>query len=142
MDDRMKTHGAVGWCDLMTDDVDKARDFYTGVIGWDTEVMDVGKGGPYTVFKTGGRPVAGLMAKPPEGPAADAPTMWMSYVTVDDIDARAARVADAGGTVCAGPMDIPTVGRMAIVQDPTGGVIGIIKYENSDPDDCSEHQEG
>ena len=141
MDDRMKTHGDVGWCDLMTDDVDKARDFYTGVIGWDTEVMDVGKG-PYTVFKTGGRPVAGLMAKPPQGPAADAPTMWTSYVTVDDVDARAARVAGAGGAVLAGPMDIPTVGRMAIVQDPTGGVIGIIEYANPDPNDCPEHQEG
>ena len=141
MDDRMKTHGAVGWCDLMTDDVDKARDFYTSVIGWDIEVMDVGKG-PYTVFKAGGRPVAGLMAKRPEGPAADAPTMWTSYVTVDDVDARAARVADAGGTVLAGPMDIPTVGRMAIVRDPTGGVIGIIEYENTDPGDSPERREG
>ena len=132
MDDRMKTHGDIGWCDLMTDDVDKARDFYTGVIGWDTEVMDVGKG-PYTVFKAGDRPVAGLMAKPPEGPAAGAPTAWTSYVTVDDVDARAARVAGAGGVVLAGPMDIPTVGRMAIVRDPTGGCIGIIKYAEADP---------
>ena len=129
MDDRMTNHGHIGWCDLMSDDVDKARAFYTGVLGWDTEVMDVGKG-PYTVFKADDRPVAGLMAKPPEGPASCAPTAWTSYVTVDDVDARTARVADAGGAVLAGPMDIPTVGRMAIIQDPTGGVIGIIKYEN------------
>ena len=132
MDDRMKTHGDIGWCDLMTGDVDKARDFYTGVIGWDTEVMDVGKG-PYTVFKTGDRPVAGLMAKPPGGPAASAPTAWTSYVTVDDVDACAARVAGAGGVVLAGPMDIPTVGRMAVIRDPTGGCIGIIKYAETDP---------
>ena len=134
MDDRMKTHGDIGWCDLMTGDVDKARDFYTSVIGWDTEVMDVGKG-PYTVFKAGDRPVAGLMAKPPEGPAAGAPTAWTSYVTVDDVDARAARVAGAGGVVLAGPMDVPTVGRMAIIRDPTGGSIGIIKYAETDPDE-------
>ena len=131
MDERMKHHGHIGWCDLMSDDVDKARDFYTGVLGWDTEVMDVGQG-PYTVFKVGDLPVAGLMGKPPEGPAAGAPTVWTSYVTVDDVDARAARVADAGGVVLAPPVDIPTVGRMAIVQDPTGGVIGIIKY--ADPE--------
>ena len=49
MDDRMKNHGHIGWCDLMSDDVDKARDFYTGVLGWDTEVMDVGKGPVYRV---------------------------------------------------------------------------------------------
>ena len=129
MDERMNTHGHIGWCDLMSDDVDEARDFYTGVLGWDTEVMDIGMG-PYTVFKTDDRPVAGLMAKPPEGPASCAPTAWTSYVTVDDVDARIARVAGAGGTVVAGPMDIPTVGRMAIIQDPTGGIIGIIKYAN------------
>ena len=130
MDERMKHHGHIGWCDLMSDDVDKARDFYTGVLGWSTEVMDIGKG-PYTVFKVGDQPVAGLMAKPPEGAAAGAPTAWTSYVTVDDVDARTAKVADAGGLVLAGPMDIPTVGRMAIVQDPTGGVIGIIRYADA-----------
>ena len=131
MDDRMKNHGHIGWCDLMSDDVDKARDFYTGVLGWDTEVMDIGQG-PYTVFKADDRPVAGLMGKPPEGPASFAPTAWTSYVTVDDVDARTDRVAAAGGVVLAGPMDIPTVGRMSIIQDPTGGVIGIIKY--ADPE--------
>ncbi len=127
MDERMKNHGHIGWCDLMSDDVDRARDFYTGVLGWDTEVMDVGTG-PYTVFKAGESHVAGLMGKPSEGPASSAPTAWTSYVTVDDVDARTARVAGAGGAVLAGPMDIPTVGRMAIIQDPTGGVIGIITY--------------
>ena len=127
MDDRMKSHGHIGWCDLMSDDVDRARDFYTGVLGWDTEVMDVGTG-PYTTFKADGQEVAGLMAKPSEGPASLAPTAWTSYVTVDDVDARTARVAAAGGSVLAGPVDIPTIGRMSIIQDPTGGVIGIITY--------------
>ena len=127
MDERMKTHGDIGWRDLTTDDVDKARDFYTSVIGWDTEVVDIGQG-PYTVFKIGDRPVAGLMARSPDGSADRAPAAWKSYVTVDDVDACAARVAGAGGSVLAGPSDIPSVGRMAIVRDPTGGVIGIIKY--------------
>ena len=131
MDDRMKHHGHIAWTDLMSDDVDKARNFYTGVLGWDSEVVDVGKG-PYTVFKVGDHPVAGLMAKPAQGPASCAPTAWTSYVTVDDVDERTARVAGAGGVVLAGPVDIPTVGRMAIIQDPTGGVIGIIKY--ADPE--------
>ncbi len=64
MDERMKTHGDLGWCELMTDEVETAREFYTGVIGWSSEVMDVGKG-PCTMFKIGDRPVAGLMAEPP-----------------------------------------------------------------------------
>ena len=129
MDERMKTHGDFGWCDLMTEDPDKARDFYTEVIGWNTEVVDIGKG-PYTVMKIGDRPVAGMMAKPAE--AAEAPTMWTCYVTVDDVDARAAKVAAAGGVVIVAPTDIPSVGRMAVIQDPTGGAIGIITYAGGD----------
>ena len=125
MDERMKTHGDFGWRELMTDDVDTAREFYETVIGWNAEVVDVGKG-PYTLLKIGDRPVAGMMAKP--AMAAEAPTAWTCYVTVDDVDARAARAADAGGTVIVPPMDIPTVGRMAIVRDPTGGSVGIISY--------------
>ena len=133
MDERMKTHGDIGWCDLVSEEVDRARDFYTEVIGWDSEVVDVGHG-PYTVFKLRDRPVAGLMARAPEGPETGAPSAWKLYVTVDDVDARCARVADAGGDVLAGPTDIPSVGRMAIIRDPTGGVIGIIRY--ADPEVC------
>ena len=109
----------------MTDEPEKARAFYTDVIGWTTEVVDIGKG-PYTVLKTGERPVAGIMGKPPE--ASGAPTAWTVYVTVDDVDARAARVEGAGGAVIVAPVDIPSVGRMAVIQDPTGGVIGIVTY--------------
>ncbi len=129
MDESTKTHGDFGWRDLMTDDVDKAREFYTEVIGWTTEVMDVGTG-PYTVFKIGDRPVAGLMDKASSSP--DAPIAWTSYVTVDDVDACVAKVADAGGVVIVAPMDIPTVGRMAVIQDPTGGCVGIITYADRD----------
>ena len=53
-------------------------------------------------------------------------------MTVDDVDARTAKIASAGGGVIVEPMDIPAVGRMAIIQDPTGGVIGVIKYANPD----------
>ena len=51
---------------------------------------------------------------------------------MDDVDARVAGVAGADGAVLAGPMDAPTVGRMAIVRDPAGGVIGIIEYADAD----------
>ena len=91
MDERMKTHGDFGWCDLMTDEPEKARAFYTDVIGWTTEVVDIGKG-PYTVLKTGERPVAGIMSKPPE--ASGAPTV--------------------------APVDIPSVGRMAVTYAEPG----------------------
>ena len=125
----------------MTDDTGKARAFYAEVIGWNTEDMDVGArrwntedmdvgAGPYTLFKIGDRPVGGVMSKPPD--MAGEPTAWTCYVTVDDVDACAARVVEAGGAVVAAPVDIPTVGRVAIIRDPTGGCIGIAAYIDRD----------
>lgn len=129
MEDRMKTHGDFGWCELMTDDAEGAVRFYTEVIGWDVEVVDIGMG-PYTLLKLGERPIGGIMAKPPE--AAGSPNAWTSYITVDDVDARAKAATDAGGMLLMGPMDIPTVGRMALIQHSGGGPIGIITYEQCD----------
>ncbi len=120
MDSRMKTHGQIAWMDLMCEDVDAVSDFYTGVLGWESEVMDVGMS-PYTVFSAGGVPVAGLMAKPPTGPEPCAPNARTSCMTVEDVDARS--------VVLNGSLDIPSVGRMAIIQDPYGDVIGIMARE-------------
>ncbi len=53
------------------------------------------------------------------------PPVWSSYVTVDDADATAAKVREAGGTVIAEPMDVMDLGRMAIFMDPTGAAFGI-----------------
>ena len=75
----MQNHGHVEWCDLMSDDVDKARDFYTDLFGWNTEVMDGGTG---PVHRVQGRRDSGGRA---DGQAAgragaSAPTAWTSYV--------------------------------------------------------------
>ena len=125
MINQMKTRGDIGWCELMTDDVDSAVTFYTMVIGWDVEVVDVGMG-PYHVLKVGDQPVAGIVAKPEQ--SVQAPNGWTAYITVDDVDQRADEARSAGGTVLVGPMDIPSVGRFARIADPTGGAIGVITY--------------
>ena len=52
---------------------------------------------------------------------------WFTYIAVDDVDATAAKVGPAGGEVKWPPHDIPDVGRIAIIADPTGAVIGIFK---------------
>ena len=56
----------------------------------------------------------------------DIPSHWMSYVHVADVDAAVAKVAKAGGEVLKPCFDVPGVGRIAIVEDPTGAVIGIM----------------
>ena len=70
--------------------------------------------------------VGGIMATPPN--AGPMPPTWGCYVTVDDVDAVLARCAALGGKTLVPPMDIPAVGRMAVLQDPQGAVLSVMAY--------------
>jgi predicted enzyme related to lactoylglutathione lyase len=120
-----QTHGAIGWTELTTTNPTQASEFYGPMFGWKIEVMDMGTG-PYHVLKVGEESIGGIMAMPPGAPAM--PPNWCPYVTVSDVDASAAKCAALGGTVCMGPMDIPGVGRFAVIQDPQGAMLNIITY--------------
>ncbi len=119
----MAVHGMFGWCELRTGDPAKAEAFFTSVLGWQTEAME-GAPGPYIVVKVAGMPVAGIAGGHDGQPA------WMPYVTVDDVDARIAAVRKAGGKVVTPAYDVPGVGRMAELADPTGAHICLIAYES------------
>lgn len=123
--DAYKTHGAFSWSELQTDDPKKAVAFYSELFGWTVEAMDMGSG-PYHVLKVGEESIGGISAKPPGNEKM--PSMWGSYVTVDDIDKTVKQCVKLGGKVLMGPMDIPTVGRMAVLQDPQGAMINAITY--------------
>ncbi len=82
-------------------------------------------GNVYSVLKSGDRPAGGMMNKTGTN-AAGAPTHWVAYIHVDNVDAAVDKVAEAGGTVLQPCFDVPGVGRIAMIQDPTGGVVGIM----------------
>lgn len=118
-------HGAFGWTELMTPDPDAAIAFYTTLFGWQTEAYPMEEM-QYTVLKVDGEPVGGIMPMPPD--LKGMPPVWSVYVTVDDVDATARRVASTGGKIIRPPMDIPDVGRFCVLQDPQGGTICAITY--------------
>lgn len=121
--------GTFCWNELMTRDVGAAKTFYTRLLGWTTEEMDMGEMGTYIVFKKGDREVAGMMAMPPDC-GEEIPPHWMSYIAVDDVDAGAAKVEQLGGKVCVPPTDIPEVGRFSVITDPTGATISLFKSKS------------
>lgn len=124
--DRFKTHGDFSWVELMTTDVEAAKEFYRGVFGW--ELVDGPMpGGTYTVIKAGGRDVGGMMKLPSTVPPGT-PPHWMAYVTVEDVDAVARKAEELGGRVLVPPTDIPDVGRFCTFQDPHGAVLSAIQY--------------
>jgi hypothetical protein len=112
--------GTPSWVDHATKDLAASNSFYSGLFGWEAD--DQGEGmGHYTMFRKDGRSVAGNMAVMAEGQ----PSAWATYISVDDADATTALAKNAGAAVFVEPMDVSDIGRMAILADPTGAVIGI-----------------
>ena len=112
--------GTINWNELLTTDPGVTK-FYSDVVGLTTETMDMGEGGPYTMFKAGDAMVGGTIA--PQMPGT--PNHWHVYFGTDDADATAAKATELGGSVLAPPFDTP-VGRMAVLSDPQGAVFSII----------------
>lgn len=119
------------WYDLMTTDEGAARDFYGAVAGWSHEEWDAGIEGepPYTMFVAPDGPMGGVMELPEEARTQGAPPHWLAYIGTDDVDATTARARELGATVHVEPMDIPTVGRFSVLQDPQGASIAFFTPE-------------
>lgn len=121
-EDVFSTPGAISWTELGCPDPQAACRFYGALFGWTFDTMKMGEG-DYHVIKVGPAAIGGIMTPPAPGPAA-----WGPYVTVASCDATVAQATALGATVCAGPFDIPNIGRMAVLQDPQGAVIQVISY--------------
>ncbi len=111
--------GTPCWADLSSPDLERSKAFYRGVFGWSARAAPEPEAGGYTMFSLRGKQVAGL------GPTQGGPPAWCSYIAVTDADAIASRAERAGGSVLAPPFDVLDAGRMAILVDPAGAVIGL-----------------
>lgn len=123
-DDCMK-HGAFGWFELMTTDVESAKVYYKGLFGWEYETVSI-PGSDYTLIKVDGSTVGGIMGMPSE--CEGMPPSWDIYITVDDVDAVVANTVGLGGKILKPAFDIPEVGRFCVIQDPEGAVICAITW--------------
>jgi predicted enzyme related to lactoylglutathione lyase len=111
------------WNELLTNDPDKAIDFYSKLFGWKTKT-DSGAT-PYTEIINGEEHIGGIMQIQPQmGPI---PPNWGIYIAVDDCDGTAQKAVSLGGRQYVPPTDIPKVGRFAVLSDPQGAVFSIIK---------------
>lgn len=112
--------GRPSWVDISTTDIDGAVDFYGQLMGWEAVAAGGEENMGYRIFTKNGKSVAGV-GPLPEGALGP---MWKTYVATDDVDATAAAVKRAGGSVIVEPMDVMTAGRMAYFTDPSGAPIG------------------
>jgi uncharacterized protein len=119
----MWSHGNFYWNELLTRDVERAKRFYQQTIGWTFEPMPMQDGATYWVAKIADKPVAGLF--PTNRPEfKGVPESWMSYLAVDDVDARVKKAVAAGAKLMRPIFDVPNVGRIAILTEPGGAGVG------------------
>ncbi len=107
--------------ELNTQDVSKAKVFYSGLFDWKLEDMPVGM--DYTLIKVGENSVGGIMKHPMPGAAS----FWLPYVGVDDVKASTAKATSLGASLIRDVTEIPNVGWFSIFTDPTGAVLALFQ---------------
>src|SRR5947209_12230286 len=115
------------WHELRTTDAKGAQEFYTYVVGWQAKSSGDPGGVPYTLLSVGDLSTAGLMQLTPQMLQGGMKPAWVGFIGVDDVDAYAKRVEQAGGKLHCPPQDIPTVGRFASAEDPQGAAFLLFK---------------
>ena len=117
------------WQELVTTDQETSGVFFRELLGWNLKKVDVGEFGIYTLFQKNGQNVAGMM-----NPTTDTPgegSYWHSYIAVEDVDNCANKTIELGGKVLVPPHDVPDVGRICVVSDPTGAIVHLMAPINT-----------
>jgi predicted enzyme related to lactoylglutathione lyase len=115
--------GAFAWNELATTDLDAAVRFYERTLGWTFERFAL-PDGAYWVAKSAGVAVCGIGGLDTAADPASRASAWTAFVRVSDIDRRFEQAISLGASPVQVPHDVPDVGRVAVLRDPTGALIG------------------
>jgi hypothetical protein len=118
-------NGSFSWIELGTTDQNAGKAFYTNLFGWTYTDSPMGPDDVYTMFQIDGQNVGAAYTMKSDERAAGVPPHWNLYVTVESADRAAQKAQELGGTVVAGPFDVFTYGRMAVILDPAGAAFEV-----------------
>ena len=107
------------WVELLSANRDRTASFFQALLGYEQTLIGEGEG--YLLLTSNGRPRAGVVSKPWQNVAPS----WLVYVLVADLQAALNAVKLAGGSVLLQPSESLADGRLALVEDPTGGVLAV-----------------
>ena len=126
--------GKVVWRDLLTHDAEAAREFYGDLFGWSFENSGDSRG-RYWDIKREGRTIASMLAVSRDEVKAP---LWLVSVSVADVDAAAPRARDLGAAITVEPSELPERGRYAVIEDPAGAFLVLLRSNVGDPPDGLE----
>ena len=121
--------GAVSWMDLTVEKAEELRDFYSAVVGWESDDVDMDGYNDFCMIGSDSDlAVAGICHK--RGTNADLPAQWIIYITVANLDYSIASCKKLGGQVIAGPSDLTADSRYCIIKDPAGAVAALYEKKS------------
>ncbi len=126
-------HGEFCWTEIATDKGKECKNFYAEVFGWSFKKSEATETDMrYLEFGTSAeKQFGGLFQMNPEWYGGEMPESHMNiYISVEDVNAYASKAFDLGGTIAGPPIDVPNVGRMCRIQDPTGAKFFVITLKN------------
>ena len=130
--------GKVIWRDLLTHDPDGSQKFYEALFGWEFESIGnsagLGSDSSYKLIRHNGRLIGGMIDTMALNNRDDI-SQWVVLMSVEDIDAGVVKVTAAGGEVVTPPTDLQSRGRLAIVRDAEGALLGLLQTRDGDPAD-------
>jgi predicted enzyme related to lactoylglutathione lyase len=118
--------GKFVWIDLITQDPAASQDFYRTLFGWTYETQD-----GYTRISHMGRPIAGMV----EARNVEDGSEWLGSLSVTDVDEAVAIAIANGAIIERQPIDVPQRGRMALISDPEGALLLVLRATSGDPQD-------
>ncbi len=129
-----KLTGKIVWHDLLTDDVNSVKSFYSGLFGWK---FDDG-GDPEAIYTTilfNGNAIGGIIHLEKKDDETNYASQWMEYISVEDVDGVFQEVIKQNCKVFREPFDIMNRGRIAIFADTRGALIAVVNSSTGDPED-------
>ncbi len=126
----LRLDGKFIWADLFTTDIARARDFYTGLFGWDWRQISSPR--PYGIFYQDDIAVAGLALRDPPDSGQTYGT-WVYYASAGDVPAVEAEFVERGGDALLPRRSMPERGEFAILADPDGAIVGVLRSSTGDP---------
>ena len=125
----LPAQGEFCWTEIACGNLAACKSFYENVFGWKISDAKSDDGFPYLEFssKAVAEPDGGMYELNPEYFGGHAPPPHFAiYVSVDDVDAAAEKAVSLGGSIRRPPTDIPGVGRMCVISDPTGASVSLV----------------
>ena len=137
--------GKIIWRDLLTNDPAASQQFYGELFGWEFESVgtasNLKSNSSYTLIRHNGKLIGGMIDTLALNNRDDI-SPWVVLMSVEDIDASVEAVTASGGKIMTPPTDLQSRGRIAVIRDVEGALLGLLETRDGDPRDSEPEVDG